>query len=101
MMIWQIMPRKLRLLDKIRPFIAENESFSDDYLKLVIENETEQCMSIVLGIFNGSGVESSFIKPELMDVIYAVIIDELQMHISSRIQSEMLEMIDVFEKGDT
>ena len=97
----EMLPRKLRLLDKIRPFIAENESFSDDYLKLVIENETEQCMSIVLGIFNGSGVESSFIKPELMDVIYAVIIDELQMHISSRIQSEMLEMIDVFEKGDT
>ena len=65
-----------------------------------MKNETDQCMPIVLGIFNGSDVEKNFIKLDLMDIVYAVIIDELQKAISDRIQSEMLEMIKLFEKED-
>lgn len=94
------LPIKCRILKKLRSFIAENGRFSDEYLKLIVKNETDKCMPIVLGIFNGSGIESSFIKPELMDVIYAVIIDELQQNINEKIQSEMLEMIKLFEKGE-
>lgn len=94
------LPSRFSLLKKIRPFIAENKSFSDEYLDLVVKNGTDQCMPIVLGIFNGSDVEKNFIKLDLMDIVYAVIIDELQKAISDRIQSEMLEMIKLFEKEE-
>lgn len=57
-------------------------------------------MPVVLNIFNGAGVESRFIKPDLMDVVYAVIIDELQKHISSNVHTELLEMLGAFMKGD-
>ncbi len=94
------LPPKFRLLGKIRPYIAENERFSQEYLDLVVKNETDKCMPVVLSIFNGAGVESRFIKPDLMDVVYAVIIDELQKHISSSVQTELLEMLGAFMKGD-
>lgn len=84
------LPPKFRLLGRLRSFIAENEHFSDEYLDLVVKGRTDQCMKIVREIFSGTGVESRFFKPYLMDIVYAVIIDELQAHISGRIQSELL-----------
>lgn len=94
------LPPKFRLLDRIRPFIVENECFSEEYLDLVAKNETDKCMPVVLSIFNGAGVESRFFKPDFMDIVYAVIMDELQNHISGSIQAELLEMIGIFMKGD-
>lgn len=84
------LPPKFRLLGRLRSFLAENEHFSDEYLDLVANGRTDQCMQIVREIFSGTGVESRFFKPYLMDIVYAVIIDELQANISGRIRSELL-----------
>lgn len=96
------LPPKYRILGKVRRYIAENEQLSEDYISLIINGKTDNCMPIVLSIFSGADIGGSVRKPELMDVIYAVIMDELQQHINDKIYADMLDMIGIFKaKGET
>ena len=89
-------PKPIRILDKIRPYISGRPDIADRYTQLLKTGETKKCMPLVLDVLNNSGVDAKFIDPDIMDVVNAVIMQEIMSFIDDRIKKSMIGVMQKF-----
>ncbi len=87
------LPPKCRILDKTRVYLNENADISERYISLLERRETDKCFEIIHDIIEHSEIDPAFIKPDMVDITNAVIMEEVHGNVSSRIKDELLELL--------
>ena len=83
-------PKLIRIFEKIRPYISGHPDIADRYIELLKTGETKKCMPLVLDVLNNFGVDAKFIDPNIMDIVNAVIMQEIMEFIDDRIKKNMI-----------
>ncbi len=84
---------KARVICYVRKYLSENIEPPEQYIGLLKNGETEKCMKIIHDIIEKSDVSPEFIKPEMSDVVNAVIMEEVLENVSDRVKAEMLGLL--------
>ncbi|MCM1023617.1 MAG: hypothetical protein NC395_06115 [Prevotella sp.] len=92
------LPPKLRIIDAAEKFLNENSEAAEQYLTLIENGETDKCIKIIHDIIERSEINPAFIKPEMVNLTNAVIMEEVCKNISGRIKAELLEFLPKFKK---
>lgn len=93
------LPPKLRITDKARKYIGENEYISERYLELLQNDETDKCMRLIYEIIEKSDIDPSFIKPDMADLVNAVIMEKILENISLRTKKRLIELIPLLREN--
>jgi hypothetical protein len=91
-------PKSRKILGKVRAYIKENEHICNDYCKLVQSGETDKLYPIILDVTDNSGIDTKHIKPELIDIVNAVITDEIMKRIDEIVKGKMLDLLSAFKE---
>lgn len=92
------LPPKFRIIDKTAKFLEENSDIIEQYLTFIENNETDKCIQIVHDIIQRSEIDPAFIKPEMVNLTNAIIMEEVHKNISGRIKAELLGFLPVLKK---
>lgn len=92
------LPPKFRIIDKAAKFLEENSDIIEQYITLIENDETDKCIQIVHDIIERSEIAPAFIKPEMVNLTNAIIMEEVHKNISSRIKAELLGFLPVLKK---
>lgn len=92
------LPPKLRIIDKTEKFLEENSDIAEQYITLIENDETDKCIQIVHDIIERSEIDPAFIKPEMVNLTNAIIMEEVHKNISGRIKAELLSFLPVLKK---
>lgn len=92
------LPPKCRIIDKAAKFLEENSDTAERYITLIENDETDKCIQIVHDIIERSEIDPAFIKPEMVNLTNAIIMEEVHKNISGRIKAELLSFLPVLKK---
>lgn len=92
------LPPKFRIIDKATKFLEENSDIIEQYITLIENDETDKCIQIVHDIIERSEIDPAFIKPEMVNLTNAIIMEEVHKNISSRIKAELLIFLPILKK---
>lgn len=84
---------KARIICYVREYLAKCAEPAAEYFTLLENNETDKCMKIIHEIIEKSEISPEFIKPEMSDVVNALIMEEILENISEKVKSEMLDLL--------
>ncbi len=84
---------KAQILCHERAYLAKCSEPAEQYIAMLEKGETDKCMKIVHDIIEKSEICPEFIKPEMSDLVNAIIMDEVLENINEKIKNEMLELI--------
>lgn len=86
----------LKIIPKIKKYFEEHPETLMNYAELLRKNKANECMPIVFDVVDNSGVKEILRKACTMDVLNAVVIEELHSSSSSFIQSKMWNILNLF-----
>ncbi len=92
----QPLPR--RILDKIRDYIKNDSRIGSEYLELIRTDSTDECMPLVNRVLTESGIYLKGIKPKMIPLVNAIIMQEIMENISQGIQTRLIKNMSRFEK---
>lgn len=84
---------KARIICHVREYLAKCAEPAEQYIAMLENNETDKCMKIIHDIIEKSEISPEFIKPEMSDIVNAVIMEETLENISERVKAEMLDLL--------
>lgn len=84
---------KARIICHVREYLANCNEPAEQYISLLEKGESDKCMKIIHDIIEKSEVDPEFIKPEMSDVVNAVIMEETLENISDRVKAEMMDLL--------
>ncbi|MBQ8781636.1 MAG: hypothetical protein IJZ72_08195 [Oscillospiraceae bacterium] len=88
----------LKIIPSIRRYISSSPDISQKYIRLIREDRCNECMEIIFEILDNSEIKKKLKQTHTMDILNAVIIEELHSCISSDIQEQLTGLIDTFNK---
>lgn len=91
------LPNNKKFLGKIRNYIINNPQLYKDYIKLIQENRTEECIPIVNRILTGSEVDMSDCSVRMQALLQAIVVKELMDCICERTKSRLLGFMGFFD----
>lgn len=89
----EMLPPKARIICHVREYLANCNEPAEQYITLLEKGETDKCMKIIHDIIEKSEISPEFIKPEMADVVNAVIMEEVLENISDTVKSELLALL--------
>ncbi len=84
---------KARIICHVREYLAHCGEPAEQYIAMLENNETDKCMKIIHDIIEKSEISPEFIKPEMSDIVNAVIMEETLENVSERVRAEMLDLL--------
>ena len=84
---------KARIICHVREYLAHCNEPAEQYIVMLENSEIDKCMKIVHDIIEKSEINPEFIKPEMSDIVNAVIMEETLENISEKIKSELLGLL--------
>ncbi|MCM1060328.1 MAG: hypothetical protein NC452_08535 [Eubacterium sp.] len=88
---------KARIICYVREYLAKHSEPAEEYISLLEKGETDKCMKIIHDIIERSEINPEFIKPEMSDVVNAVIMEEILENISERVRGELLGVLTILK----
>lgn len=91
------LPNNKKFLGKIRSFIINDPKAYKDYIKLIQENRTEECIPIVNRILTGSEIDMSDCSVRMNALLQAIVVEELMNCISTVTKYRLLSFMGFFD----
>lgn len=92
------LPKKKKFLGKIRDYINGNPHLCRDYIRLIDEKRTEECIPIVNEVINESGIDLEGCGVRMQALLQAIIIKELMECICVRVRDRLVGLMGRFDK---
>ena len=91
------LPTNKKFLGKIRNYIINNPQAYKNYIKLIQEDRTEECISIVNRILTGSEIDMNDCSVRMNALLQAIVVEELMNCISTVTKYRLLSFIGYFD----
>lgn len=92
------LPPNKKFLSKMQRYIIENSHVWLDYIKLIDENRTEECIPIVNEIINGSKIDLGDCNVRMQALLQAIAVKEMMTCITEVTRSRLAELFGKFDK---
>lgn len=91
----QSLPKKKKVLQTAAVYISKHEEIAEKYIKMIENDETDKCVSLILEIINKSGIDAAQIKPTHVNIAFSCIMQLVLEDIDRRVKREMIRYADV------
>lgn len=91
------LPNNKKFLGKIRNYIINDPQAYKDYIKLIQEDRTEECIPIVNRILTGSEIDMSDCSVRMNALLQAIVVEELMNCISTVTKYRLLSFMGFFD----
>ncbi|MCM1524899.1 MAG: hypothetical protein NC120_10630 [Ruminococcus sp.] len=92
------LPKSKKFLGKLQQYIIEHGNVVWDYIDLIDEGRTEECIPIVSEIINGSQIAFDDCSVRMQALLQAIVVKELMTCISEVTRGRLVDMMGKFDR---
>ena len=91
------LPKNKKFLGKIRDYIRKNPHLCKDYIRLIDEERTEECIPIVNEVINESGIDLGDCNVRMQALLQAIVVKELMECICEMTKYRLIGLLESFD----